>query len=416
MPSERKYDLYSHTFKANTYKTFKALRTQNPILRQPSLDGTAMIWFVSHYEDVGAVLRDPRFVRDERSARAVEDSYRRSPLEDLIDNHMLNKDGDDHHRLRGLVSQAFTPRRVRALRPRVQSVANELLDGLQAHGKMDLIDDFAFHLPTIIILELLGVPVEDRERFKAWSNAAVSPVLSESEMNAFYNHMQAFMAYLRELFAARREQPRDDLISALLQAEQAGDVLSENELFSTVFLLIVAGHETTVNLIGNSVLALLSNPQQLNELKTNPDLMPNAVEEFLRFDGAVERALSRWAAEDIELRGHLIHRGDPVILILGAANYDPEKFDHPDELDIKRHPNPHLSFGKGIHNCLGAPLARLETEIALNTLLRRLPELRLNVPESELRWRNTPGFKGLEALPVAWGQASVDSRLQSSTF
>lgn len=379
MPSERKYDLYSHTFKANAYKTSQALRTQNPILRQLSLDGTTMIWFVSRYEDVEAVLRDPRFVRDERSARAVEGSYRRSPLEDLINNHMLNKDGDDHHRLRGLVSQAYPPRRVRALRPRVQSVADELLDGLQAHGKMDLIDDFAFHLPTIVILEMLGVPVEDRERFKAWSNAAVSPVLSENEMNAFYNHMQAFIVYLRELF-------------------------------STAFLLIVAGHETTVNLIGNSVLALLSNPQQLNELKTHPDLMPSAVEEFLRLDGAVERALNRWAAEDIELRGHLIHRGNPVILILGAANHDPERFDYPDELDIKRHPNPHLGFGKGIHYCLGAPLARLETEIALNTLLRILPELRLDVPESELRWRNTPGFKGLEALPVAWGQASADSR------
>ena len=404
MPStERKYDLYSHTFKVNAYKTFKALRTQNPILRQLSLDGTTMIWFVSRYDDVEAVLRDPRFVRDERSAKPPEQAWQRSPLEDLISNHMLNKDGDDHHRLRALVSQAFTPKRVRELRPRVQAVADELLDGLQAQGQMDLIGDFAFHLPTIVILEMLGVPVQDRERFKAWSNAAVSPVLNESDLTEFYNHMQAFMAYLRELFAARRAEPQDDLISGLIQAEQEGDSLSENELFSTVFLLIVAGHETTVNLIGNSVLALLLNPDQLAELKNDRALMPNAVEEFLRFDGSVERALNRWAAEDVELHGQSIRRGDPVILILGAANHDPEKFAQPDELDVNRQPNPHLGFGKGIHYCLGAPLARLETEIALNTLLRRLPELRLDGLESALRWRNTPGFKGLEALPVAWG-------------
>ena len=407
--TERKYDLYSHTFKVNAYKTFKTLRTQNPILRQLSLDGSTMIWFVSRYDDVEAVLRDPRFVRDERSAKPLEQAWQRSPLEDLISNHMLNKDGDDHHRLRALVSQAFTPKRVRELRPRIQAIADELLDGLQGQGKMDLISDFAFHLPTIVILEMLGVPTRDREKFKAWSNAAVSPVLNESDLTGFYAHMQAFMAYLRELFAARRAEPQDDLVSALIQAEQSGDSLSENELFSTVFLLIVAGHETTVNLIGNSVLALIFNPDALTELKNDPTLMPNAVEEFLRFDGSVERALNRWAAEDVELRGQTIHRGDPVILILGAANHDPEKFTQPDELDLNRQPNPHLGFGKGVHYCLGAPLARLETEIALNTLLQRLPELRLDGLESNLRWRNTPGFKGLEALPVAW-KAEVRSR------
>ncbi|CAN5807333.1 cytochrome P450 [soil metagenome] len=402
--TERTYDLYSHTFKANAYKTFKALRTQNPILRQLSLDGTTMIWFVSRYDNVEAVLRDPRFVRDERSAKLPDQAWQRSPLEDLISNHMLNKDGDDHHRLRALVSQAFTPKRVRELRPRIQAIADELLDGLQTQGEMDLISDFAFHLPTIVILEMLGVPTHDREKFKAWLNAAVSPVLNESDMTTFYAHMQAFMAYLRELFAARRAESKDDLISALIQAEEEGDSLSENELFSTVFLLIVAGHETTVNLISNSVLALLLNPDALAELKNDPTLMPNAVEEFLRFDGSVERALNRWAAEDVELRGQTIHRGDPAILILGAANHDPEKFARPDDLRVTRQPNPHLGFGKGVHYCLGAPLARLETEIALNTLLQRLPSLSLNTSESTLRWRNTPGFKGLEALSVAWGE------------
>jgi cytochrome P450 len=215
-------------------------------------------------------------------------------------------------------------------------------------------------------------------------------------------HLTDFTNYLRDLFATRRAEPKDDLMTALVQAEEAGDKLSESELFSTMVLLIVAGHETTVNLIANAVLALFRNPEQFAKLKANPHLMPSAVEEFLRYDGSVERALSRWAAEDVDWKGRHIRRGDAVMLVLGSANHDAETFDNPENLELQRDPNPHLGFGKGAHYCLGAPLARLETEVAMNALLSRLPNLRLALDESELRWRFLPGFRGLEALPVGW--------------
>ncbi len=396
---ERKYDLYSQDFKQASYETFERMREHDPILKQAGLDGSTDIWFFTRYEDVEAILRDKRFVRDARQVT----SYQPSPFEELLNSHMLNRDGAEHTRLRSLVGQAFTPRRIRELRPRVAALANELLDGLEAKGEMDLMADFAFHLPTIVILELLGVPSEDREKFKLWSNALLAPTFSADEQAQAVQHLQDFVGYLRELFAARRQAPQDDLVTALLNAEEGGDMLSESELFGTFVLLIVAGHETTVNLIGNSMLALWRNPEELERLKANPELMQRAVEEFLRFDGSVERALSRWAAHDLEYRSHSLKRGDPVILILGAANRDSEVFDNADKLELARDPNPHLGFGKGPHYCLGASLARLETEIALNTLLARLPGLRPALPLEDLRYRMLPGFRRLEHFPVLWG-------------
>ena len=398
----RKYDLYGHAFKRDAYRTFAEMRREDPIYRQVGLDGTTPIWFVTRYEDVDAMLRDPRFVRDEALARDPEDRFVPTPLDRLIGNHMLNRDGDDHRRLRSLVSQAFTPKRVADLRPRVQAIADGLLDAVRDQGAMDLIGDFAFPLPTIVILEMLGVPAEDRERFRIWSNALVEPPMDGEARAAAVRHLTAFTDYLRELFEVRRAAPRDDLVTALLHAAEDGDALSEEELFSTVVLLIVAGHETTVNLIGNAMLALARHPQQLRALRDDPTAMPRAVEEFLRYDGSVERALNRWAARDIAWNGHTIARGEPVILILGSANRDPSRFVDADRFDPARQPNPHLAFGKGMHYCLGAPLARLETEIAMNTLLARLPSLELAVDEEDLRWRFLPGFRALEALPVRW--------------
>jgi cytochrome P450 len=275
---------------------------------------------------------------------------------------------------------------------------------VQAKGEMDLIADFSFPLPTIVILEMLGVPAEDRDKFKVWSNALLEPQMDAAGLEQAIQHLTDFTNYLRDLFAKRRAEPKDDLITGLLQAEEAGDKLSESELFSTMVLLIVAGHETTVNLIANATLALFRNPEQFDKLKADPSLMPTAVEEFLRYDGSVERALSRWAAEDIVWKGHHIKRGDAVMLVLGSANHDETKFADAEKLELTRDPNPHLGFGKGAHYCLGAPLARLETEIAMNTLLSRLPNLRLAVDESELRWRFLPGFRGLEMLPVRWDE------------
>jgi cytochrome P450 len=405
---ERKYDLYSHDAKVNAYEIYAAMRGQDPVHCQPGIDGETMIWFVSRYADVEMMLRDERhFVRDQHNAVPPEERYQNSPLEDLVTNHMLNKDGPDHRRLRNLVSKAFTPKRVAALRPHIEEIADSLLDPVLARGEMDLMADFAFHLPTIVISEMLGIPPEDRESFQVWSDAVLRPALDEASMAEFVRLMGEFTTYLRELFETRRLAPQDDLVTALLEAEEAGERLSEQELFSTMVLLIVAGHETTVSAIGNAMLALWAHPEQLALLQANPDLMPNAVEEFLRYDSAVERALNRWVGEEVTLGDQTLRRGEIVIGILGSANRDEDKFEGADTLDITRQPNPHLAFGKGPHYCLGAPLARLEIEIALSSLLRRLPDIRLAAPQQELRWRLNPGFRRLEALPVVWDRSQT---------
>jgi cytochrome P450 len=402
MTDPRRYDLYGDAFKRNPYPTFADMRRDAPLQRQAGLDGTTPIWFVTRYADVEAMLRDKRFVRDARLALGPDQLPPPTPLDRLLEGHMLNRDGADHRRLRGLVSQAFTPTRVSALRPRIEAVANELLDAVQERGKMDLIAEFSYPLPTIVILEMLGVPTADRARFRDWSNALIAPPMTPEAQAAAVAHLNAFTDCLRALFAERRSAPRDDLLTGLVTAADGGDRLSEDELFATVVLLIVAGHETTVNLIANAVLAMSRAPGVRDRLRHEPTMMPQAVEEFLRFDGSVERAINRFAAEDVEWDGHLIRRGEPVILILASANRDDTVFADADGLEIERHPNPHLGFGKGHHYCLGAPLARLETEVALNMLLERLPGLRVAIPEEELRWRFLPGFRALEALPVTW--------------
>lgn len=400
---KRKYDLYGDESKARAYETFAAMRSDDPIYQQLGIDGETMIWFLTRYEEIEAMLRnEKRFVRDPRNALPPEAVYQESPLEGLLFNHMLNRDGVDHVRLRNLVSKAFTPRRVQELEPRVQAIAEELIDAVEDKGEMDLVADFAFHLPTIVILEMLGIPVEDREKFRDWSQAFITPALDEESVVEFARQMQEFTGYLGRLFEQRRQNPQDDLISALLQAEEAGDKLNESELFSTVVLLIVAGHETTVNLIGNAMAALWRNPEQLERLKQDPSLMPGAVEEFLRYDGSVERSLNRWVAEDVELDGQLLRQGDIVIAILGSAGRDPQVFERAEELDIGRQPNPHLGFGKGPHYCLGAPLARLETTIALTTLLRRLPAIRPKESLDSLAFRPTPMFRSYVSIPAIW--------------
>ncbi|HZC75107.1 MAG TPA: cytochrome P450, partial [Gaiellaceae bacterium] len=357
------------------------------------------------YDDAEAVLLDDeRFVRDPRLALPPE--RLRSGLPEFvafIDSNMLNRDGDDHRRLRRLVSKAFTPRMIERFRPRIQEIANELIDRVSAAGEMELVSAFAFPLPITVIAELLGVPVADRDRFREWSTAMVRPALTADEADQADALLTAFVDYLRALFAERRLEPGEDLISALVAVEDGGDTLSEEELSSMVALLIVAGHETTVSLIGNAMLALLTHPEQRSELERDPSLLAGAIEELIRFDGPVERTLNRWAAVDVELRGQTVRRGESVMVILGAADRDPERFDDPDVLGLAaERKTRHLGFGRGPHFCLGAPLARLEAEIALGTLLSRLPGLRLAVAKDELRWRPVPLFRSLVALPVAW--------------
>jgi cytochrome P450 len=403
---QRKYDLYSYEFREQTHETYAAMREQDPVFKQPGLDGTTPIWFVTRHEDALAVLLDDeRFVLDPALALTPEELEARGETfqaDPRVNTNLLTKDGDDHRRLRRLVSKAFTPRMVEGLRPRVQEVADDLIDAVEPRGEMNLVDDFAFPLPIIVICELLGIPSEDRDRFREWSNLFVSPALTEEEQQAFAVAIEQFLGYLHELFEQRRADPGDDLVSALVQAEEAGDTLSEDELYSMVVLLIVAGHETTVSLIGNSVLALLSHPEELERLKADPDAVPDAVEELLRFDSPVERSITRWATTDVEVGSQTIRRGDLVVAVIGSANRDPDRFPEAERLDLTRGDAKHLGFGRGPHFCLGAPLARLEAEIALRTLFDRLPSLRLAIEEKDLYWRPIPLFRSLASLPVAW--------------
>ena len=272
----------------------------------------------------------------------------------------------------------------------------------QTRGRMDLIRDYALPLPTTIIAEMLGVPDRERHKFHRWSNTIVSIVPSKWGLLKAIPSLIAFLRYIRRLVRTRRAAPQDDLVSALVEAHEAGDRLSEDELLAMVSLLLIAGHETTVNLIGNGMLALLEHPQQMDRLRDDPALIKPAVEELLRYDGPLETATERYAREDVTIAGVTIPRGEMVFAVLASANRDERQFDHPDTLDLTREPNRHLAFGQGVHFCLGAPLARLEGQIAINTLLRRIPDLRLAVPPQALRRRPGLVLHGLKSLPVAF--------------
>ncbi len=403
MSQPPRVDLFDPSFKADPYPTYARLRSSAPVYRAALPDGRG-VWLITRYEDVLAVLKDQRFVKDWRGALTPEQLAQVPPIPEVmkpLSQNMLDTDPPDHERLRALVSKAFTPRLIERLRPRVQAISDGLLDAVQDRGEMDLIDDYAFPLPITVIVELLGVPAEDRNNFREWSDAAVSGNASQEYMEQILiPHMQAFTDYLHALFEEKRSNPKDDLVSALVRAEEAGDRLSEDELLGMVFLLLVAGHETTVNLIGNGVLALLQHPDQLRKLKEDPSLIKPAVEELLRYDGPVETSTERFAREDVEIGGQVIPRGEMVLVVLAAADHDPERFPDPDELDITRTDNRHLAFGKGIHHCLGAPLARMEGQIAISTLLRRMPNLRLKGSPESLTWRPGLVLRGLRSLPV----------------
>ena len=403
MAQTPRVDLFDPTFKANPYPTYAELRSGAPVYRAELPDGRG-VWLVTRYDDVVAVLKDERFAKDWRSAMTPEQLAQIPPIPEVmrpLSENMLDKDPPDHERLRRLVSKAFTPRLIERMRPRVQEIADALLDAVEDKGGMDLIDDYAFPLPITVIAELLGVPVEDRNRFREWSNAAVSgDTTQEYVEKILLPHMQAFIDYLRALFEEKRENPKDDLISALVLAEEAGDKLSEDELLAMVFLLLIAGHETTVNLIGNGTLALLQNPDQLQKLKDDPSLIKPAIEELLRYDGPVETSTERFAREDVAIGDTVIPKGEMVMVVIAAADHDPARFPEPDTLDIARADNKHLAFGKGIHHCLGAPLARMEGQIALGTLLRRMPDLRLKGSPESLTWRPGMVLRGLKGLPV----------------
>lgn len=395
-------DFFGREHNRCPYGLYARLRTEAPVQRLVRPDG-AVMWLVTRYTDVMAVLKDLRFKKDYRNALTPEQIERIPSLPEMqarLDQHMLSSDPPSHTRLRKLVSKAFTPRLVAQMRPRVQALADALIDAVLPRGELDLIDDYAFPLPITVIAELLGVPAADREQFRAWSHAAVADRSNPDTLVELAGALEACTAYLHALFAERRRQPRSDLVTALVTAEEAGGRLSDQELMSTVFLLLVAGHETTVNLIGNGVLALLTNPAELARLRADPALIESAVEECLRYDAPVATSTARFAAEDVEIAGVTIPRGAWVVLALGSANRDGTHFVDPDHFDINRSPDDHAAFGQGIHHCLGASLARLEGQIAIGTILGRLPDLRLAVPVAELAWRPSLLMRGMIHCPL----------------
>jgi cytochrome P450 len=401
-------DLFSPDFKRDPYPTYAALRAAQPVYPHIAPNG-ATIWYITRYADVAAVLKDDvHFGKDPRLATAhgvgAQRTGRRGLMASINDN-MLFSDPPDHTRLRALVNQAFTPRRIAGMASRIETTAAALLAAPRAAGGMDLIADYALPLPVVVISELLGIPAADRTAVAEWSQAIISPGSRGLTYSARKRAVRAFMAYLRDLFALRQAEPRDDLITALVQAEEAGDRLSETELFSMVALLLVTGHETTVNLIGNGALALLRHPDQVELLHDDPGLWPAAVEELLRYDGPVETSTSRWVRRTVELHGHTLPRGDLVRAVIASANRDETQFDRPDTLDITRADNRHLAFGLGSHYCLGAPLARLEGIVALRALFARPGALRLVDDSAIVAWRSGVLFRGLKALPVTWAAA-----------
>jgi cytochrome P450 len=325
-----------------------------------------------------------------------------SPSDRGLDNVMLFKDPPDHTRLRTLVNKAFTPRVVEKMRVRVQEIVDDLLDEAVPRGEMDVISDFAYPLPVRVIAEMLGVPPEDRDRFKGWSRG-VAPILDPMISDeVFFKVAEAGLAlamYFDELVATRRAQPRDDLVSELIAAEDQGDKLTEEELRATLILLLVAGHETTMNLIGNGLYALFRNPDEMERLRADTALGKTAVEELLRYDGPVHLT-ARTALEDVEVGGVAVEAGEMCVVVLGAANRDPDQFPDPDRLDVGRGHNRHIAFSAGGHFCVGATLARLEGEIAFETLLRRLPGLKRAT--NDVSYRATVTLRGLEALPVSF--------------
>jgi cytochrome P450 len=399
-------NIVSAEFKRDPFPFLARLRKSEPVYRTTLPDKTP-VWLITRYTDVTALLKDERFVKNRRTAMTPEQLRKMPwvpPMFRPLERNMLDLDAPDHTRLRALVHKAFTPSLIGRMRDRIQSLADELLERAISAGEMDVIKDYALPLPMTIITEILGVPTRDHHKFHKWSKAVVALTSPKATLRVIPN-VWMFIRYLRRFFERRRRDPQDDLATALIQAEEAGDKLSRDELLAMVFLLLIAGHETTVNLIGNGMLALLEHPDTMNELRRDPALIKTAVEELLRYTSPVFMSTERYAREDLNVHGITIPRGGMTLGVLGSASRDETIFRDPDVLNISREPNKHLSFGQGIHFCLGAPLARLEGEIAINTLLKRLPDLHLSVEARSLRWRPSMLLRGLESLPVSFGVA-----------
>ncbi|NHN33769.1 cytochrome P450 family protein [Paenibacillus agricola] len=407
------FSVFSGESGENPFPIFAKMRAMGSVIPISfPMGGTdRQAWMVTRMEEAMQVLKDSaRFTVDSSTIDGSNDVRQTltgnadpsAPPTFFTGYSMLSVDEPDHRRLRGLVSKTFTPRYMESLRPRVQKLADELLDRVQAHGEMDLVKDYAAPLPINVISDMLGVPQEDRAQVHVWSNAIAHGLgLGKLEPGVAEN-IRSFGEYTAHLVADKRRHPADDLISQLIAIEEEGDRLSEAELNSMITLLIFAGHETTSNLIATGSLMLLDHPEQLEKLKADLSLVPSAVEELLRFNGPSTILGPRYATEDTELDGQQIQKGDMVIVLTKSANRDEQQYTQPEELDITRKINRHLALGQGIHMCLGAPLARVEADIAFTTLLKRMPNLRLRIPRDSVNWKFTLSSQGLADLPVVF--------------
>jgi cytochrome P450 len=399
-------DLLAPEVLRDPYAYFAALRERDPVHYNERWGG----WLILRYDDVVRAFRDPDTYSSDRMASLMleltpQEQEHFALLIKYFSKWLVFTDPPYHTRVRLLINKAFTPTSVEKLRPRARQIIHQLLDRLQHRGEMEFIREFAFHLPVIVISEYLGVPVDDREQVKEWSDEtsrvffirANEPDRRERSQRG----LEKLVAYFEPLIEERRKRPRDDLISALVQAEERGDLLSHDEVLATCTVLLFAGHETTTNLLANGLLAFMQQRDQWERLRQNPALIRSAVEELLRYDGPV-KATFRWAKKEVGLRGKTIQAGDRMLLVLASANRDPARYPDPDRLDIARDPNPHVALGQGIHVCLGAPLARMEAQEAFLALSQRFPQLRLTADPERLEYQPTIVARALKELPVAW--------------
>src|SRR5687767_2477349 len=397
-------NLHNPDVRANPYPFYAQLRSEDPVHWDESMG----FWVLTRYADIASVYSDSRFSRAQGLKRGFErlpEAEQRiaEPVYHTFSKTMFYSDPPYHTRLRGLVNNAFTPNAVEQMRPYVQRMVDSLLDAVQTQGKMDAIRDLAHPLPVLVIAQMLGLPAEERVRFKEWSDdlfAILGSVPHAPElMERAAQSLAELTAYLTTLSEGRRLQPQNDLLSALVGVVEKGERLTQEELIANVTILLSAGHETTSNLIGNGLLALLRNPHQMQKLRDHPKLVSSAVEEMMRYDNPVQIAY-RSAAADVEIGGKYIRNGQLVNSVLAAGNRDPERFSEPDRFDISRAEGRHLGFGLGIHFCIGAPLVRLEAQIAFNTILHRFPELHLAT--ENLDWQEHPIFRGVKSLPLTF--------------
>jgi cytochrome P450 len=397
-------NIFSPDFKAKSHVYYRQMRKERPVYPTILPDGQNRAWLVTTYKHAMEVLTDERYIKDphvfplKNHYRLYPDDYR-----EYFAGHMLNSDPPTHTELRKFVQPTFTPAAIKKQRQQIEMIAHKLLDKMEAKTQpIDFISEFAFPLPFLVIAQMLGIPEKDKHDFQIWSNAIIEAINDPVAMKKSEHYCRLFFAYMRRLVAEKQAHPTDDLISAWISAREDGKKLSEDQLYAMILLLVLAGHETTVNLISNTIYALMQHRDQWEELKENNALIPNAIEESLRYYSPIEVTTARWASEDISLGGENIKQGDTVFVVLASINRDEELIENGDVFSIHRKPIKHHAFGHGIHFCLGSPLARLEGDVALRAIVNRLPNLQLAVPEEKLKYR--PGFllRGLVELPITY--------------